>query len=75
MAKNIADVRDTIGIKDRPIAVCAMEKINIIELGKDKLEAGNKAKVNDVKSTELSENVIIAVSNGSNPNKQEEMEK
>lgn len=75
MAKNIADVRDTIGINDKPIAVCAMEKINIIELGKEKLEAGNKAKVNDVKSTELSENVIIAVSNGSNPNKQEEKER
>lgn len=74
MARNVAEVRETIGISDRPIAVCAMEKINIIELGKEKLEAGTRARVKDVKSTELSENMIISVSIGNNPKKQEEIE-
>lgn len=72
--KSITEIREAIGIKDKPISVNAIEKITIIELGKYKMEVKG-TKVNDVKSTDLAENMIITVSNGINPNRQEELEK
>lgn len=73
MAVDITDIRETIGINDKPIAICAMQGINIIKPKHKSLEVGNSKK-RDVNSTELAENMIIAVSTGNNPNKQEDVE-
>ena len=71
MAKrNLTEVREAIGINDSSISVNAIEKITIIELGMYKMEAKG-VKVNDVKSTDLAENMIISVSNGKISDKQE----
>lgn len=75
MAKrDLTKVRETIGIDDEPISVNAIEKITVIELGMYKMEAKG-IKVNDVKSTDLAENMIISVSDGNIPNKQKEFER
>ena len=74
MAQNIADIRETIGINDKTIAVCAMENINITELNKARSETGNKTKVENANSMDLTENMIIPVSTGNKPNRPEEIE-
>ena len=76
MAQNIADVRDTIGINSKPIAIFTVEAINIIGSKIKRLESENNdvTKVRDVSSTDLSENMVIKVSRGNNPNKREEIE-
>ena len=72
--RDLTKVRETIGIDDEPISVNAIEKITVIELGMYKMEAKG-IKVNDVKSTDLAENMIISVSDGNIPNKQKEFER
>ena len=73
MAQNIADVRETIGVNDKPIAIFTIEAINIIGPKNKKLEVENNL-VKDVTSLELSENMVIKVSIGKNPNKREDIE-
>lgn len=72
MAVNITEIRETIGEDDKPIAVCAMQGINIIEMRKRELEVG-EAKRRDANSEDLSLGMIIAVYTGNNPNKQQEV--
>lgn len=73
MAVDITDIRDTIGINDKPIAICVMQGINIIKSKHKSLEVGNSKK-REANSLELEENMIIAVSTGNNPNKREDVE-
>lgn len=72
--KDLTKVRDAIGINDEPISINAIEKITVVELGKYKIEAKG-TKVKDAKSVDLTLGMIIPVSTGNKPNKQEEFEK
>ena len=70
MAKNIKEVRETIGKDDEPIKVAAYEpRINVIELGEYKLDSKDNYNIKDFKSNELSEGMVIQAANGGNPNK------
>lgn len=73
MAVKITDIRETIGINDEPISVCAMQTIHIEELNKKGIDAGT-AKVRNAKSTDLEQGMVIPVYTGKNPNKQQDVE-
>lgn len=77
MAKNIKEVRDTIGINDGGISVAAYEpKIIVIELGKYKLDSTTNYSKKDINSNEITEGMAVQVASGGNPNKnREEMDK
>ncbi len=70
MAKNIKEVRETIGKDDQSIKVAAYEpRVILIELGKYELDSKTNYNQKEVKSDELSEGMVIQASNGGNPNK------
>ena len=70
MAKNIKEVRETIGVYDEPI------RITVIELGKYKLADNANHSLREVESNQLEEGMVIAVGQGGNPNKdRDEMDK
>mgnify|MGYP004469304293 FL=1 len=65
MAKNIKEVRETIGKDDEPIKVVAYEPRMIsIELGAYKLDDKANHNQKDVKSIELSEGMSIKAYDG-----------
>lgn len=77
MAKNIKEVRETMGVYDEPIRVAAYEpRITVIELGKYKLADNANHSLREVESNQLEEGMVIAVGQGGNPNKdRDEMDK
>lgn len=65
MAKNIKEVRETIGKDNEPIKVVAYEpRMILIELGTYKLDDKVSYNQKDVKSDELSEGMSIKAYNG-----------
>ena len=77
MAKNVKEVRETIGVNDKNISVAAYEpRITVIELGKYKFDENSNHSLRDIESNQLEEGMVIAVGNGGNPNKdRDEMDK
>lgn len=72
MAKNIKEVRETIGINDEPIRVTAYEpKITIIDLGKYEFSKSANQTQREVKSNEIADGMSIAVVAGGRQDKDE----
>lgn len=72
---NLTKARETIG-KDSKITLAVMETMIFAnELGKKMTEAKGKKVEGPILSSELSQNMIIVVSEGGHPNREEEMDK